>query len=206
MVNSICQNEAEIFAFEPIPKVFTALNRNLTKYNSSGKAKAFNLGIGKQAHTKEFIYYPNATAISTMYPDRLGVEKQQFALTMVENIDELPAPLDLIAYLPKPISSFVIDRLVDFAYMEQKVQCQVKTISQIIEEQSIRKIDLLKIDVEKAELDVLQGINLEDWSKIKQLVVEVHDINGRVQNIQNLLKKTWFFADRNRTRPYFQAA
>lgn len=48
------------------------------------------------------------------------------------------------------------------------------TISEIIEEQELTRIDLLKIDVERAELLAIDGIWLGDWEKIKQVVVEVH--------------------------------
>ena len=39
--------------------------------------------------------------------------------------------------------------------------CQLRTVSEIITENSIECVDLLKIDVEKSELDVLQGIEDE---------------------------------------------
>ena len=42
------------------------------------------------------------------------------------------------------------------------------------------KIDLLKIDVEKGELEVLNGIEDADWPRIHQIVMEVHDLDGRV--------------------------
>jgi len=36
--------------------------------------------------------------------------------------------------------------------------CQTRTPSDVIDEQKINRIDLLKIDVQKSELDVLMGI------------------------------------------------
>ena len=36
-----------------------------------------------------------------------------------------------------------------------------------------RSVDLLKVDVERAELSVLQGVKDEDWPRIKQVAVEV---------------------------------
>ena len=74
---------------------------------------------------------------------------------------------------------FLFSRLINWkltaAFQGKEVNCQLKTISQIIREQQIEQIDLLKIDVEKSEMDVLLGIEIEDWSKIKQVFVEVHD-------------------------------
>jgi hypothetical protein len=40
-------------------------------------------------------------------------------------------------------------------------------------------VTLLKIDVERAELDVLAGIDEGDWPKIEQAAIEVHDEEGR---------------------------
>src|SRR4029077_372719 len=43
-------------------------------------------------------------------------------------------------------------------------------------------------DVEKSELEVLEGIKPADWSKIRQLVVEVHDIHDRLSKILRLVE------------------
>ncbi|CAN0151235.1 unnamed protein product, partial [Ectocarpus sp. 13 AM-2016] len=51
----------------------------------------------------------------------------------------------------------------------------------------VDKIDLLKIDVEGAELDVLLGIEQQDWPKIKQVVAEVHPVGDRVTRACELL-------------------
>jgi hypothetical protein len=38
-------------------------------------------------------------------------------------------------------------------------------------------------------LDVLLGIEQQDWQKIKQVVIEIHDVDGRVEKITALLKE-----------------
>jgi hypothetical protein len=48
---------------------------------------------------------------------------------------------------------------------------------------AFRRVDLLKIDVERAELEVLNGIEQSDWSKIKQVVMEVHDTDKRLEKV-----------------------
>src|SRR5262249_51319910 len=52
----------------------------------------------------------------------------------------------------------------------------------------IKRIDLLKIDVEKSERDVLSGIGDDDWEKIRQIVIEIHDIDGRLGEISAMLE------------------
>ena len=127
-----------------------------------------------------------------MNPDRSGKEKQQFSQTIKNNIGESSFPFNLLSFLPHPLLQYTVNKLTDFAYQEKEIECQIKTVSQIIQEQKIKQIDLLKIDVEKAELDVLEGIEVQDWLKIKQIVIEVHNINDRVHLIVNLLRKHGF--------------
>jgi len=45
----------------------------------------------------------------------------------------------------------------------------------VLREHGVEQIDLLKIDAEKAELDIINGIDDHDWPKIKQIVLEIHD-------------------------------
>jgi acyl carrier protein len=51
----------------------------------------------------------------------------------------------------------------------------LRTLSEVIREQGVERIDLLKIDAEKSELDVLMGIAENDWHKIQQIVIEAHE-------------------------------
>ena len=43
----------------------------------------------------------------------------------------------------------------------------------------VERIDLLKIDVEGAELDVLAGVEDEHWPLIRQISMEVEPMNKR---------------------------
>ena len=47
-------------------------------------------------------------------------------------------------------------------------RCAMTTVSALMAEHDLERIDLLKIDVEGAELDVLRGIRPEDWPRIHQ--------------------------------------
>src|SRR5438552_1437540 len=65
----------------------------------------------------------------------------------------------------------------------------MRSLSQVIAEQGVDRIDLLKIDVEKGELDVLAGIEEQDWDKIRQLMVGVYDVDGRADGISAMLRR-----------------
>jgi hypothetical protein len=72
------------------------------------------------------------------------------------------------------------------------VPCTVKTVSQVLREAGQHVIDLLKVDVEGAELDVLRGIDEADWPKIRAVIAEVHDVDGRVDAVRRLLEDRGF--------------
>ena len=89
----------------------------------------------------------------------------------------------LSGFLLRPCVDFLIRR----AFVIESVECPMRTISDVIREHQVPRIDLLKVDVEKAELDVLEGIEAADWTIIRQVVVEVHDLNGRLAKVMALL-------------------
>ena len=64
-------------------------------------------------------------------------------------------------------------------------------LSEVIRENNIEQIDLLKIDVEGSELSVLSGIAEEDWPRIKQIVMEVHS-RSIMRSIVTLLEARGF--------------
>jgi HAD superfamily phosphatase (TIGR01681 family) len=69
-------------------------------------------------------------------------------------------------------------------------ECRLTSVSDIIRENQIDKIDLLKIDAEKSELDIIKGIEDRDWPKIDQIVIEIHDrTHEAVKRIEDLLIK-----------------
>lgn len=95
-------------------------------------------------------------------------------------------------FMPRFLQSFLIEQGLKSTFKTEEVVCELQTLSEIIYQHNIKQIDLLKIDVEKSELDVLLGIKKQDWPKIKQIVVEIHDIEDRVEKIKNLLSAHGF--------------
>ena len=57
----------------------------------------------------------------------------------------------------------------------------------MIRQHGLPRIDLLKITSEGAELEVLRGIAPEHWIKIRKFVIQVRDIDGRLETIKQLL-------------------
>ena len=87
------------------------------------------------------------------------------------------------------------DELIEGRYDGEQVVCQLRTLSEVIRQHNVERIDLLKLDVEKSEWDVLAGIEPEDWQKIRQMAVEVHDLDGRLERMQQLLAEQGFVVE-----------
>jgi acyl carrier protein len=85
-------------------------------------------------------------------------------------------------------SAVEIGALIDDRLQSRIVTAQLRTLSSVIAEEGMDRIDLLKINVEKSELDVLMGISADDWSKIRQLVIEV-DQEANLAPITSLLEQ-----------------
>jgi hypothetical protein len=56
----------------------------------------------------------------------------------------------------------------------QTVACAMTTVSEIIQAQGLSNVGLLKVDVERAELEVLRGVDPLHWPRIDQAALEVH--------------------------------
>jgi FkbM family methyltransferase len=71
------------------------------------------------------------------------------------------------------------------------------SLETFMQEQHIQSIDLLKMDIEGAEIDLFQSLSDASICKIKQITVEFHDfvfpIATEVEIIKNRLKKLGFY-------------
>lgn len=185
----------DVYCLEPVEPIFDILQSNLNRCNDS-RLKAFPYGLSNHSGSAEFAYYPHAPVLSTAYPEAEAdhLEVKQATLTNIIHMPEAPAPLKILKCFPAKLREWIVDKALRKTLRYETVHCQLKTLSQFILEQDINRVDLLKIDAEKAELDILLGIEKKDWPKIRQIVVDVHDIDNRLDKVltilhQNGLKK-----------------
>ncbi len=177
-VQKICK-DANIYAFEPSPDVCESLRVNASLYGSN--VKVYECGLSNENKKAVFSFYPGYSILSGFYANL-----EQDEVTLRSGICN-----QLRRTNPKQgalAADKYIDLLVKGKLKKKIYTCQLRTISSIIRENNIKQIDLLKVDVEKSELDILNGINERDWKKIKQIVVEVHEIQGiSLSQIRSLL-------------------
>ena len=172
---------ATIYAFEPIPPVFATLQFNAGL--CMAEVKTFEFGLSDKESVEDFVYYPHNSIMSGL---RTYVDREQDMSVVKKLIENEQKKLELPA-----APAIEVDELLAGRFDQQIYPCRVRRLSDVIAENGVQHIDLLKIDVERAELDVLRGIDPADWDKIEQVVVETEDAAdsiGREKEIAEFLR------------------
>jgi|GEM_PF-1443545 len=172
---------ARIYTFEPAPPLFARLRANLALNGAT--ARAFNHGVAESERTARFTFYPNSSGMSSFHADaeeERQVLRAMFARQREEGVEGMD---ELMEYA---------DELLDERLRAVQMECRLRPLSAIIREEEVERIDFLKIDVQKAEMEVLRGIDDVDWPRIRQIVIEVHDLDGRLDEVTTLLRGRGF--------------
>jgi len=167
---------ARIFAFEPCPPLFDALCANTGELAS---VRRFSFGFGERRDVAELTFYPHLTGMTSFHPDE--AEERQLLSGILANLDTMHGDAPRLALADS--EQYLAERLAASTFA-----CERRTISDVIGELDLDRISLLKIDVQKAELEVLRGIAPSDWRKIDQLAIELHDLGGRLAEVIPLLE------------------
>ncbi|MEP7342690.1 MAG: amino acid adenylation domain-containing protein [Acidobacteriota bacterium] len=182
--------DAKVYAFEPVAPIFNALQINANSFGV--KAKLFPVGLSVAERNENFTYYP-------AYPSRSGFSAYADAEDEVSVIKQFLGNKKAAGATEMGLLLEEADDFFGEYFKGERQVGRVRKLSDILLEEKIERVDLLKIDVQRAELDVLKGIDDQDWRKIWQIVMEVHDglgtqTEGRVNEILALLKKHDFHA------------
>ncbi|MDT5269738.1 MAG: hypothetical protein QOH49_1924, partial [Acidobacteriota bacterium] len=155
--------DVTLHAFEPIPPTFEVLRNNVELYGL--KAQLYECGLAERDGEAAFTFYPELPGLSGRYSDP---EKSiETARSLIAGHAAVPL------YLKEAAGKGELEEVLGERFRSETFTCRLRTLSSVISEKKIEWIDLLKIDVEKSELDVLNGIREEDWGKIRQIVAEV---------------------------------
>jgi FkbM family methyltransferase len=177
--------EFTIFAFEPIPQSFELLRRNTAPF--ADQVRLFNVGLSDHDGETTFTRFPRASALATCSPGHIaGLRAARNELiARGGGSREAEASGRRLSDWPRS----VVAKLLDFYFFSgrETVRCRLRTLGDILKLENVDSIDLLKIDVENSEWEVLAGIDDAGWARIRQVVLEVHDIDGRLARILELL-------------------
>lgn len=168
---SVC-GAARVHCFEPIPQVFALLERNVHRYPA---CVCHPYGLGRNVGEAEFTFYRGAAAISGLYADP-EVDRQLVRTAMINLGSTGPAA----------------DADLAGRYEPERVTCRLQPLAFVLKHLDLERVDLLKVDVEKAEIDVLAGLDEPGWQTIRQVAMEVHDIAGRLAALSEELSRRGF--------------
>lgn len=166
-----------IFACEPAPPLFECLEANLRDHAPA--SVALNAAVGAEPGETTLVYYahPGLTSMSTVEVD--DDDTRHNIDTILANMGFADAGMrsQVIADGLKSALTFTVPLL---------------TVAQVVAENDIDEVALLKIDVERAELAVLGGVDEPTWARIRAVVIEVHALDDRLARVEGLLKEHGF--------------
>ncbi len=172
-----------IVAVEPVPRSCHLLQTNLRTHGLDATVLQAAAG-SEDREVVSFFRYPHLSLISGDRPDpeseRVAV-RQYIRETEPELVSQIPETL--------------LEELLDYKLTTEEIRCRMVCVSSILASTGLDVVDLLKVDVEGAELDVLEGISPDDWPKFRQMTIEVHDTGGRLAALVELLKEHGFVVD-----------
>jgi sterol 3beta-glucosyltransferase len=182
--------DVELYSFEPATDTFEYLKRNVQELFPQAPVRLFRTALADQPGEATLYHRPRMSVTSSLYRGAVGDTGSIVRGMLREPPDRYREVLpSWLRRLPAAQAEWVLRALARWSQAEVvETTCPVTTVSEVVEEHGIERIDFLKVDVEGAELEVLRGIRAEDWVKIDCLAVEVHDVAGRVQAMRAMFR------------------
>lgn len=158
---------SRVLAFEPAPDNVQMFKRNMQLHDVTG-VEVYQCGLGRERHEGLLTFFPMLPGNSTLHPQQ---------------------KMDTMALLPP-------DHPLVEAWTQnvERIPIEVKPLSWFLERRTpaLTRIDLLKIDVEGAELDALAGLDDSYWDAVQNVVLEICDIDGSMAEVEQFLRSKGF--------------
>jgi 31-O-methyltransferase len=200
--------DLRLVLFEPIPDTFALLRRNAERLLGSARVTLVRAGVSSAPGRARFRVSPSsgtATAHPSTCKPNTGGRKITVETWVRAALEDARRGKQIRPRLATVIERGLEHRLlrpvtlgailvavggVSLAYRfkTKHLDCELTTISTALREYGIDAVDLAKIDVEGAEWAVLEGIDESDWPRIRQFAIEVHDVDGRVARMRDMLE------------------
>jgi FkbM family methyltransferase len=175
----------EVHVFEPIKDLYDNIQWNINQNKKRDNNYIINnIGLGNKNENLKINFMPNADGLSTIKDD-LEDKKTNMINSKCENFN-YP--------LLYPLCKNIVSNLLNEERLKvEKKDIKIVRFSDYIKEHNINFVDKIKVDIEGYELEFLEGINKEDFSKIGAFVIEVENYRNDYKNkITNILKNNNF--------------
>lgn len=193
-----------IHCFEPAPVTFAALSANLARHPSlaKGESTASCMALTRAelaGEERPFYYFARMPTNSTYDLEGKRAEFQAYFVEQGRRIEAslrrwVPLLGGLLGRIVRAAIEWTCNRqnrfgvwLADKVTGLRVITCKTDSLERWAETSGVTRIDLLKVDVEGAELDVLRGCGAK-WSIVRQVALEAHDRDGRLDAIEALLR------------------
>ncbi|MFM2296250.1 MAG: hypothetical protein RLZZ350_2663 [Verrucomicrobiota bacterium] len=168
---------------EPSPVLGEIIRANIAACGAN--AVLVPAGLADTRKTAEFTFYAGYSIISGFKADL--TKDAEFLRGGINN------QLSRTKLSPERKAEFVESLMEGKLENPQKFTAQLISFNDLVTEQKLARVDLLKIDAEGCELEILHGIGATNWPKIQQVVMEVHEAQGfRVGEVVTLLEAQGF--------------
>ncbi|WP_051789558.1 FkbM family methyltransferase [Streptomyces sp. NRRL S-1022] len=162
-----------VYSFEPAEACYACLQVNAARLRAD--ITAVRAAVGAEPGTAELTYYPKSPAQSSLYPDS-DEDRRNSTVYLVNS----------------GIGAEAADVFLADMHRGHSYPVAVTTVAAALDEYGVDELALLKIDVERAEQDVLDGVGEAGWSRVRRVVAEVHDTDGRLDSVTRHLSERGF--------------
>lgn len=164
---------ARVRCFEPVPDIHRVLRHN---FSQDANVLTTAAAVGPHASVSTFRYYPLASFLSSE-ADRPARTPEDLLKVMYGELSNDSSTID-------PAARDMMLRQARARTIGLEVTAPCMSINDVLDDAT--DIDVLKIDIEGAELDVLQAIASTNWQKIHYLAIEKQmspDMLGQVRDL-----------------------
>jgi FkbM family methyltransferase len=197
------RGDVSLHCFEPSAPTFEKLQRTFAQHDAMQRTRhelhALALGGPEDDGTERTFYHFTRFPTDSTYD--LAQKMREFETFFAKKADALAASLArfgppgrllgralraLLLYVCRSDNRFGVWLAWRVTGMRE-MRCRLASLDRIVLSRGLERIDLLKIDVEGAELDVLRGCD-EAWPRIRQVAIETVEVEGRADAIVQLLE------------------
>tara|TARA_B100000767_G_scaffold270805_1_gene295229 strand:+ start:886 stop:1626 length:741 start_codon:yes stop_codon:yes gene_type:complete len=155
-------NINKILAFEANPVIYNKLKKKIKKRKYLDKIYLFNHGLGEKVENKELSIFNDSSSstYNTVNKDTNYYKRKEKFLSFLK---------------------------FNKSVLHEKLETKIYPLSAYKEMEDLKTIDILKIDTEGFELNILKGINVDHFKKIKFIYFEHH--------YDLMIKKNYTYSD-----------
>ena len=176
-------NNVRIIAIEPSPTVLPILRANAAMY--APNSVVIGAGASDKKSEAEFTAYKKSSVFSSFSANE---DDDHDAIAQIIRNTLIASGYKDEELIEQAVEELMVDRV-----ESDKFICPLVSVSDVIDENKLTQIGLLKIDAEKSEEAILAGIRDDHWPIIEQVIIEVHKQSGfGVEGVLELFKKHGF--------------